>query len=245
MKRDDLLHPFVSGNKIRKLKYNIETIKKNNYKRMLTFGGAFSNHLAAVAFAGFEHGFETIGVVRGEELADQVGRNPTLRFAQQHGMKLEFVSREQYRNRNNLDFIKNLQNTFEADFYLPEGGTNELAIKGCAEILLPSDQHYDYICCSMGTGGTVLGLIEAAKIHQTVIGFSALQGNFLPSEIASRTHKTNWMVDNSFHFGGYGKVTDELILFINNFKTTYQIQLDPVYTGKMMFGVFEKIKNNE
>ncbi len=244
IKREDLLHPIISGNKFRKLKYNLEEAKNQKQKVLLTFGGAFSNHIVAVAGAGETFGFETIGIIRGEELHDKVEENPSLVQAQQLGMKLIFVSREEYRLKETTDYIEKLQNDF-GDFYLlPEGGTNALAIKGCEEILSDSDSEFTHICCSIGTGGTITGIINSSVNNQNIIGFSSLKGDFLQNDIAKFANKENWSVNCDYHFGGYGKVTDELIDFINSFYLEYDIRLDPIYTGKMMFGIINLIKNN-
>jgi 1-aminocyclopropane-1-carboxylate deaminase len=242
IKREDLIHPFVSGNKYRKLKYNLETAKSLNKKTLLTFGGAFSNHIAAVAFAGQENGFQTIGIIRGDELENKIAENPTLTFAASHDMQFHFVSRNDYKNKTNLDFLKKLQEKF-GDFYLiPEGGTNELAIKGCEEILTNEDVDFDYICSSIGTSGTICGIINAAKPHQKILGFPALKDDFLSEEITKFANNKNWQLITNYHFGGYAKTTPELINFINNFKEKHQIQLDPVYTSKMVFGVLDLIQ---
>jgi 1-aminocyclopropane-1-carboxylate deaminase len=282
IKREDLIHPFVSGNKFRKLKYNLLQAKKEKTLTLLTFGGAFSNHIAAVAFAGKENGFRTIGIIRGDELRDKIAGNPTLEFAQNCGMQLEFVSREEYRRKKEIPFLENIKEKF-GDFYLiPEGGTNELAIKGCQEILTEEDSRYNYVCCAVGTGGTISGIINSALPHQKVLGFPALKGDFLKDEIrifaqnemsitgfdASTdedvrpellrigeaipcsnkkqildTHE-NWELITDYHFGGYGKVNQDLIAFINQFYAENQIPLDPIYTGKMVFGVMDLIQKN-
>jgi len=172
IKREDLIHPIVSGNKYRKLKYNIAFAESHNHDTLLTFGGAFSNHIAAVAEAGRLFGFKTIGVIRGEELHDKINDNPTLKFAKSCGMTFKFVSRDDFRNKKTEAFIQPLKNEF-GDFYtIPEGGTNELAIKGCEEILTKDDKNFDYICASVGTGGTIAGLINCSKPSQQVLGFS-------------------------------------------------------------------------
>ena len=241
IKREDLLHPIISGNKFRKLKYNLVEAKKQNQKLLVTFGGAFSNHIVAVAGAGKEFGFETIGVIRGEELQDKISENPSLLQAQQLGMKFVFVSREHYRLKETEDFQENLRKEF-GDFYLlPEGGTNSLAIKGCEEILTPTDSEFTHVCSSFGTGGTITGIINSSNRNQHIIGFSSLKGDFLQKDIAKFANKNNWSVNCEYHFGGYGKVTDELIDFINKFYMDFQIHLDPIYTGKMMFGILNLI----
>ena len=242
IKREDLIHPFVSGNKFRKLKYNLAEAKKQNRKTLLTFGGAFSNHIAAVAFAGKSEGFITIGIIRGDELADKVENNPTLKFASENGMQFEFVSREMYRYKNDEAFLSELKDKF-GDFYLiPEGGTNELAVKGCEEILTEEDKNFNYIACAVGTGGTIAGIIKSSLPNQQVLGFPALKGDFLQNEIRIFAHEANWQLINGYEFGGYGKVTPELISFMNDFYAETQILLDPIYTAKMVFGVSKLVK---
>ena len=244
MKREDLIHPIVSGNKFRKLKYNLIQAKTENQHTVLTFGGAFSNHIAAVAFAGKEQNFKTIGIIRGEELRNKIFKNPTLQFAQDCGMHLEFVTREAYRQKTELGFLENLSTKFGAFYLIPEGGTNELAIKGCEEILTVEDTKFDYICCSIGTGGTITGLINSLFPHQKVLGFPALKGEFLKDEIRIFARNDNWEVITEYHFGGYGKVTSELISFINQFYKENKIPLDPIYTAKMFYGVMDMIEKN-
>lgn len=241
IKREDTIHPLISGNKYRKLKYNLVEAKKQGHSTLLTFGGAFSNHIAAVACAGMEHGFKTIGVIRGEELQDQWQHNPTLALAYAQGMQFHFVSREDYRQKEQESFLQSLKKLF-GDFYLlPEGGTNELAVKGCTEILTESDATFDVICCAVGTGGTIAGLINACQKHQKVLGFPALKGDFLNESISRFARNDRWQLVTDYHFGGYAKVTEELIHFINHFKSKTGIPLDPIYTGKMLFGIFDLV----
>lgn len=244
IKREDLLHPFVSGNKFRKLKYNVLQAKAENHSVLLTFGGAFSNHIAAVAYAGKEQGFETIGVIRGDELRDKISENPTLSFAQECGMRFEFVTREAYRHKTEVAFIEQLQAQFGSFYLVPEGGTNDLAVKGCEEILTELDADFDFVCSAVGTGGTISGLINSALPHQKVLGFPALKGDFLQNEIRKFVTNKNWDLVTDYHFGGYGKVTDELIDWINSFFLQTQIPIDPIYTGKMAFGVVDLIHRN-
>ncbi|MGC4040272.1 MAG: pyridoxal-phosphate dependent enzyme [Flavobacterium sp.] len=244
IKREDQLHPFISGNKYRKLKYNLIQAKKENKTALLTFGGAFSNHILAVAAAGNEFGFKTVGIIRGEELQEKINENPTLQKAKDFGMVFEFVSRETYREKNSPAFMEKLKAKFD-DFYLiPEGGTNDFAIKGCEEILTREDEKFNYICCSVGTGGTISGLINCSKSGQQVLGFPALKGAFLKEDICRFAAKSNWDLITSYHFGGYGKVSEELIRFINEFYQQHKIILDPIYTGKMVFGVIDLINKN-
>lgn len=243
LKREDQIHPLVSGNKFRKLKYNLIEAKNKQKNTLLTFGGAFSNHIAATAAAGREFGIQTIGVIRGEELEEKIDKNPTLAFAKAQGMQLHFISRETYKLKDTTTVVGNLKNLF-GDFYLlPEGGTNALAVKGCEEILTPQDTIFDYICAPVGTGGTLAGIINSSHQHQKVIGFSALKGNFLEKEVKKWTAKTNWEIKDAFCFGGYAKVNEELIDFINEFRIKTNIALDPIYTGKMLYGIFELAKS--
>jgi len=241
IKREDLLHPYISGNKYRKLKYNLMQAHKENRQTLLTFGGAFSNHILAVAAAGKEQGFKTIGIIRGEELREKIAGNPTLQKAQDFGMVFEFVTREQYREKANPENIRKLEEKY-GDFYLiPEGGTNDLAVKGCAEILTESDTMFDYICCAVGTGGTISGIINCSKPGQQVLGFPVLKGDFLREDICRFATKSNWDLIQAYHFEGYAKVSEELIRFINGFYKKNKIILDPIYTGKMVFGVMDLI----
>ena len=244
LKREDTIHPFISGNKYRKLKYNLLEAKKQGKETLLTFGGAFSNHISAAAYAGHEQGLKTIGVIRGEELADKWQNNPTLQLAHKHGMQFHFVTRSAYRLKNDTSFIEDLKEKF-GDFYLlPEGGTNDLAVKGCTEILTDADAPFDYICSAVGTGGTLAGLINAAQPHQTVLGFPALKGDFLSEEICTFVHNDRWRLITDYHFGGYAKVDQQLVSFINLFKQKTGIPLDPIYTGKMLFGIFDLVKQD-
>lgn len=244
IKRDDLIHPFVSGNKFRKLKYNLLQAKAENQSALLTFGGAYSNHIAAVAYAGKENGFHTIGIIRGDELADKIESNPTLNFAQECGMQFEFVSRETYRLKTEESFLEQLQQKYGAFYLIPEGGTNAFAIQGCEEILTPEDASFDYVACAIGTGGTISGLINSVLPHQKVLGFPAIKGEFLQDEIRKFAHHENWELITDYHFGGYGKVSPDLIDWINRFYAQTQIPLDPIYTGKMVFGILDLIAKN-
>lgn len=242
IKREDLIHPFISGNKFRKLFYNLSKAKEDNHATLLTFGGAYSNHIAAVAFAGKKYGFQTIGVIRGEELMSKINENPTLTFAQQNGMQFVFESREKYRKRHELEYIETLREMFGFFYLIPEGGTNALAVKGCKEILTVNDAEFDYICCCVGTGGTISGIINSSLENQKVIGFPTLKGNFLKEEIQKWVTKDNWELNHAYHFGGYAKINRELIEFMNDFFAQTTVLLDPVYTGKMIYGIYDLIE---
>lgn len=245
IRREDLIHSFVSGNKYRKLKYNLLQAKANKNLKLLTFGGAFSNHIAAVAYAGTAHNFETIGIIRGEELSDKIDENPTLSFAKKCGMQLEFISRNAYQSKLDHQFEEELKKKYGHFYYLPEGGTNEMAVKGCEEIVQPNDNQYDYICCCVGTGGTMAGIINGSFAHQKILGFPALKGDFLKDAIRIFAKQDNWDLITDYHFGGYAKINETLIHFMNDFSKKNKMLLDPVYTAKMIFGIVDKIKKNE
>ena len=241
VKREDVLHTEISGNKFRKLKFNLEEAKRLGYTKLLTFGGAYSNHIAAVAAAGKEFDFETIGVIRGEELQEKYLENPTLKKASTNGMQFEFVTRTQYRDKNNVAFLDQLNNKFGAFYLIPEGGTNALAVKGCEEILTDNDEIFDFICCAVGTGGTISGIINSLKPHQKAIGFPALKGDFLQEDIKKYAKNSQWNLVTDYHFGGYAKINDELKQFMKQFFKKYLISLDPIYTSKTFFGVISLI----
>tara|TARA_B100001057_G_scaffold29739_1_gene27109 strand:- start:9331 stop:10233 length:903 start_codon:yes stop_codon:yes gene_type:complete len=242
LKREDKLHPYVSGNKFRKLKYNLLQAQEAGHNTLLTFGGPFSNHLTATAAAGKIMEFKTIGVVRGEE---ERKLNPSLQFCQDQGMTLYPISRADYRQKHLPELMTHLKNKFGAFYLLPEGGTNPLAVKGCKEILTEDDICFDMIACSVGTGGTLAGLIESALPHQKILGFSALRNQKLEEEIKKWTHKQNWSLNCDYTFGGYAKVSHDLIDFINTFNKNFKTLLDPVYTGKLLFGIFDLINNKQ
>lgn len=250
IKREDEIHPEVSGNKFRKLKYNILQAKKENKNTILSFGGAFSNHILATASAAKMEGLNSIGVIRGEELGEDLkatlSSNPTLSAAYSYGMKFVFISREDYRKKSEPEMISKL-NLELGDFYLvPEGGTNELAVKGCEEILTKDDEQFDYICSCVGTGGTLAGLINTSSSNQKVLGYPALKGDFLKEEIEKFvSSKNNWELITDYNFGGYAKHPIELIQFINEFKKQTDIALDPIYTGKMMYGILDQVQNDK
>lgn len=243
IKREDKIHPVISGNKFRKLKYNIDEAKKCNKSGLLTFGGAYSNHIVATACAAYENNLQSIGIIRGEELAFKWQDNPTLCQAVNFGMQLKFVSRAEYRDKNSPFFIEKINNAFPEFYVLPEGGTNLLAVKGCTEILTKTDVGFDVVCCCVGTGGTISGIINSTMVQQRVLGFPALKGSFLKEDICKFATNQRWDLQTNYNFGGYAKVTRELIAFINWFKESTHIPLDPVYTGKMIFGILDMVKN--
>jgi 1-aminocyclopropane-1-carboxylate deaminase len=241
IKREDLLHPYISGNKFRKLKYNLIQASNDGKDTLLTFGGAFSNHILAVAVAGRENGFKTIGIIRGEELKDKINENPTLQKARDFGMQFEFISREKYRKKDDEIVLKQLLENYKDIYIIPEGGTNDLGVKGCTEIITKEDTYFDYICCAVGTGGTISGIINCSKNSQQVLGFPVLKGSFLYEDIRRFVSNSNWKLVSEYHFGGYAKVSQELIAFMNQFYQEHKIPLDPIYTGKMVFGIMDLI----
>lgn len=243
IKREDMNHSHVSGNKWWKLKYNLEEAKRPGKNTLLTFGGAYSNHIYATAAASQELGLKSIGIIRGEETFPL---NQPLAFAKRSGMQLNYISRADYRKKHEPEFIKKLHDQF-GDFYLiPEGGTNELAVKGVAEFANNLGDDFDYLCCSVGTGGTLAGMIEGLPQSKKVIGFSSLKGGeFLGEEIRKYTDKKgNWELIHDYHFGGYGKTTLELMTFIKSFQTRTTIILDNVYMGKLLYGIYNLVTKN-
>src|SRR5690625_530174 len=246
LKRLDQIPPKGFGNKIYKLKYNLLQAKKMGFKTMVSFGGAYSNHIAALAKTAKTEGIKAIGIIRGEELGENLDQtlqqNPTLALAAQNGMELIFISRASYRQKNTQEFKNKLLEQWGPVYILPEGGSNEWAVKGCEEIISESDKNFDYICCPVGTGGTVSGIIRAASPQQKVLGYLALKAD-LSAEIERYVNSNNWKLIKDYHFGGFAKINKELVSFINTFTDENQVVLDPIYTGKMMFGIFKDIEN--
>lgn len=251
VKRDDLIHPQFGGNKWRKLKYNLEYAREKQFDTLLTFGGAWSNHIYATAAAGKYFGFSTVGLIRGEE---HKPLNTTLSFAKDCGMQLHYINRAEYRQKAEAAYQNKIKQQFGNVYILPEGGSNSLALRGCAEtvkeISNEIEKPFDFICCASGTGATLAGLISAINPGQIAIGFSALKGGeFLNHEVETflQREKTNsstknWRIETGFHFGGYAKINDALIQFMSEFQLQYGFALDAVYTGKMFYGLFELIK---
>lgn len=249
VKRDDLIHPQFGGNKWRKQKYNLIHAREKHIDTLLTFGGAWSNHIYATAAAARHFGFNSIGIIRGEKYTPL---NATLSFADSCGMQLHYVSRAEYRKKHEVAFLQKLTQQFGDVYILPEGGSNVLALKGCEEIVQEIndeiEQPFDVICCASGTGATLAGLIKALKPEQSAIGFSALKGGaFLNDEVkkflGDKHQNRNWRIETDFHFGGYAKINDDLIHFMRDFDAQYGFALDAVYTGKMFYGLFDLIKN--
>ncbi|MDT8347904.1 MAG: pyridoxal-phosphate dependent enzyme, partial [Flavobacteriaceae bacterium] len=241
--REDVLHEHISGNKFRKLKYQLIEAAQSEVDTLISFGGAFSNHLVALAYAGKRFGFKTIGVVRGDELKGKP-LNPSLKFCSECGMQLEFVPREVYRQKEQADQVVTLKLAHPNAIIIPEGGTNRLAVKGCAELLTAGHHNYDVITCAVGTGGTIAGLITAAEKYQTILGFSALKGDFLSDQVSTLITEpsTNWHITDAYAFGGYAKTSPRLMAFIRQFHERHELLLEPIYTGKMFFGIYDLIQ---
>lgn len=249
LKREDLINPIISGNKWRKLKYNLKEADKLGEKKILTFGGAFSNHIHATAGAGKIFGFNTVGVIRGEE---HLPLNPTLQFAADCGMKLFYLDRTTYRRKTDLKVLQSLKSKFGQFYLVPEGGTNQLAVKGASEIVKNLNADYDYILSACGTGGTLSGIICGLNGSKNIIGVPVLKGaDFLNEDIAkyvkefSGKNYSNWNLNLNYHFGGYAKITKELVKFIKDFESINYVQLDPIYTGKLLLAVQEMLNKNE
>ncbi|KIA89552.1 1-aminocyclopropane-1-carboxylate deaminase/D-cysteine desulfhydrase [Kaistella jeonii] len=243
LKREDLIHPKISGNKYWKLFYNINSYLDQNPENpfLITFGGAFSNHIAATAALGKEFKLKTMGLIRGEEIQEKWQENPTLKLAHQNGMNFRFVTREEYRDKDSLTQI--LLKEFPEALIVPEGGTNELAVEGIQFMLDSYTKSFDYLCTAVGTGGTIAGISKFAEENQQVLGFKVVDDDSLYNKVIELSKRNNFKLLEA-HDGGYGKISDDNIRFINDFKEKYGIQLDPIYTGKMMKKIFELIEED-
>jgi 1-aminocyclopropane-1-carboxylate deaminase len=235
----------MSGNKWHKLKYNLREARKLGLNMLLTFGGAYSNHIYAVAAAGKIFDFQTIGIIRGEE---HLPLNPTISFAQEKGMKIYYLERSLYRKKNSAEILNNLRNKFGEFYLMPEGGTNLLAVRGCSEIINKINVEFDYICCPCGTGGTLAGLVSGLMGKKFALGFSVLKsGSFLKKNVSELLRKinggdlNNWDINLDYHFGGYAKVDTKLLSFVSNFSNRTRIPLEPIYTGKMVYGIYDLV----
>lgn len=243
LKREDLIHPEISGNKFWKLFYNIQNYQNRKVMNplIITFGGAFSNHISAVAKIGQLEKIPTLGIIRGDELEKNWQQNPTLKLANENGMKLRFVNREEYRSK---EFITmNLLKEFPQSCIIPEGGSNELAVEGIQYMLNKETEQFDYLCSAVGTGGTLAGISKFCHPNQKVIGFSVVKDFQQSEKILNWSERSNFeLIEASF--GGYGKINEENIRFVNEFKKNHKIQLDAIYTGKMMQKLLKMIEEN-
>jgi 1-aminocyclopropane-1-carboxylate deaminase len=242
VKREDLVFPLASGNKWRKLKYNMEAFHSSTATAILTFGGAFSNHLSATAALCAQENSKCIGIVRGNELQNKP-LNPTLTQCHRDGMGLVFVSREEYALKEGGQTVNELASK-EDLFIMPEGGTNELAVLGCKEILNPSDDSYDTIVCAVGTGGTLAGLALAAAPHQKVVGFQVVKDASIPVRIRTFVKRENWSLVQHATYRGYAQADAQLVAFATMFLRRTGVLLDPIYTAPMLFQLVQMIKEN-
>lgn len=244
--RLDEIHPTVSGNKFFKLKYNLQHAIEKQASAVITFGGQYSNHIYSTAAACNLLGIRSIGIIGA---ADQTNLTPTLLFAGSQGMELQFVDRTTYRQKNEQWFINDLLDRYPGACIIPEGGSNDLAVKGCTEIPSFITADYDVLCTPIGTGGTLAGLAVAFKGQKQLIAFSSLKGpDTLTQEvtdlIATATPDTyhNWHINSDYHFGGYGKAPAAVMDFISRFRLQHGIQLEQVYTAKMMMGIYDLVE---
>ena len=249
LKRDDLIHPDLPGNKYRKLRLNLDAAIAQGHRRLLAFGGAYSNLIRAVASGGQLFGFETVAMVRGEE---HLPLNPSLAYAAGRGMRLAYLDRTTYRRKHEPVVIEALHREF-GDFYLiPEGGSNELAVRGCLDIPAEIEQDWDVICCPVGTGGTLAGIAGGLKPGQRAIGFSTLKGgDFLDAEVEELQRRTfgtrtgDWSIETAYHHRGFAKTTPELDAFLDDFAGRHGWRPDWTYVGKMFYGLFDLIAHGE
>jgi 1-aminocyclopropane-1-carboxylate deaminase len=250
LKRDDQIDPAISGNKWRKLVYNIEEAKQSNATGIITFGGAFSNHLAATAFAAAREQIPFVACVRG--LEDGIS-NPTLEFLQACGASLLPLTRTEYAQKNDPDFLAALRTKFPGYAIIPEGGANLNGVRGCMEILKEVNEDFDVIAAPLGTATTFSGLVLSGSEHASFLGFPAVKGgNYLTADVNNFIEQAQendlvpptfqppeWRLETDYHFGGFGKVTPQFIDFMNQFYRETGVPLDPIYTAKMMFGLVD------
>lgn len=241
LKRDDLLHPIISGNKWRKLRYSLDEALSLGADTIISMGGTYSNHLHALAFVGKCLGLKTIGIIRGVR---PVLLTPTLCDMENWGMELRFISRSDYRHYRNFKGYDGLPGIKPNQYWLPEGGGSNLALKGIAELVAEIDIPFDVLCVACGTGTTLAGLVSAVTEEQAVFGFAALKNaSFLEADVRALIYKEfhNWAIVHDYHFGGFAKLTPELKLFMASFEERTAIPLEPVYTGKMLYGVYDRL----
>ena len=238
IKREDLIHPKISGNKFWKLFFNVNQYLESNPENplIITFGGAFSNHVASVSAFGKEFGIPTIGIIRGNELENNWQENPTLSEASKNGMHFFFVSREDYQKKEKL--TKEFSEQYPNSLIIPEGGSNEMAVEGVRYMLGNDTKDFDYLCTAVGTGGTIAGISRFAEDHQKVVGIKVVKDNSLEKTIQEWSRRNNFELIDADE-SRYGKITDGNIRFINWFYEKYEIPLDPIYTGKMMQKIFD------
>lgn len=237
--RLDLPDPVAGGNKSFKLKYHLEMFRMMGEGSILSFGGAYSNHIAALAHAGKVHGIPTIGVIRGEELKED--SNPVLRFAKECGMKLHFISRGYYKQKSDTQSTLDFVDQFGAIYIVPEGGGGDQGVRGCLEILTPECEAFDEIILPVGTGTTIAGLIQTAKPHQHMTGVAVLSArDHLENEIKRMMYEKiscTWDLLHDFTLGGYANTSEDLTAFMAAMKSRFNLPLDHVYSGKALFAL--------
>ncbi len=247
IKRDDLIHPIISGNKWRKLKYVLDHALTLNAHTIVSMGGAYSNHCHALAFAGKQLNLKTKAFIRGER---PKVLNPTLQDIIDWGMELTFISRSEYRQLRNYKKFDQLPTLKKGEYWLPEGGATQLALHGVGEIIDEIELEFDFLCVPCGTGTTLAGLVNSISSNCQVIGFSALKGaSFLVDDIEKtlekdKSKRLNWSIQLDYHFGGFAKYNNDLLLFIEDFNKQHNIEIEPIYTGKMFYGLFDLIRQN-
>ncbi len=243
IKRDDLLHPIISGNKWRKLKYTLLFALKNNHQHLISMGGAYSNHLHALAYIGHKLNIKTTGLIRGEQPENE---NQTLSDLRKWGMTLEFVNRSAFRDLRKYRTHNDKLEKQYGGFWIPEGGSNEFALNGVTEILNEINIEFDTLAIACGTGTTFAGLAKALPEKKRALGFSSLKGGgFLEKDVKKlikNNSLTNWSINFDYHFGGFAKTNDELLSFMKEFQIYNNIPLEPVYNGKMLFGLIDMVK---
>ena len=238
IKRLDLIDPFISGNKLFKLKHNVDRALFEKKNMLITFGGAFSNHILATAAYAKKKNIDCLAIIRGEEYSEL---NPLLTLAKENGMNFCFVSRKEYAKRNDNNYVSELIRKYKKAFIIPEGGNNKLGVLGAEEILETQDKSFDYIICPIGTGATLSGIVNSSKKTQKVIGINCVNDTkYINEKISQKTNKKNWEIINEFNFGGFAKFDNLLTEYLKKFKLNYKITLDLNYTAKMFFG-FEKL----
>lgn len=249
IKRDDLIHSVISGNKLFKLSLYLNEFINGDYKTLITFGGAYSNHVHATAFKAKEMGIKSVGIIRGEQI---IPLNPTLKDVTDWGMTLEPVSRESYKRKDQSPDIKTIINSYEKPFVIPEGGCDALGVLGAARILEAVDQSkFDYIVCACGTATTLSGLIHRSAEHIKLLGVPVLKAKkWMQQEVQDYLHglnsnKQNWQLMFDYHFGGYAKTPENLLTFISEVEVNYGLELDPIYTGKAFYGLLDQIQKGQ
>jgi 1-aminocyclopropane-1-carboxylate deaminase len=248
LKRDDLLHPVISGNKWRKLKFALLEAQQNQIKHIISFGGGFSNHLHALGYCCQQMNIRFTAIVRGDYSGNP---SPMLQDLVSWGAQLRYVDRSTYKLRDQPEYLTNLQQRYSEATIIPEGGSQALALKGVSEIISELEGNYDYIMAPVGSGGTLAGLINQSQPSTKIIGIAVLKGkDYLESLVnqllpAAAKDKSNWQINHDYHSGGYAKTNSELKAFCENFLQQTDIHIEPVYSGKLFFALKDLIAKQE